>query len=116
VNLSRFVKEHDRYVRGREVTPELIDYHRRQIAFLQKEREVHLKVTLAFALFSMLAAGYAVSAGSLASWALTGLFLILLVPYVLHYFLLENAVQDWHFLLLEMEGRGPFAKSDKSGS
>ena len=116
MNLTRFVKEHDRYVRSRLATQELIAYHREQIAFVQKEREVHLKVTLAFALFALLASGFALAAESWAAWALTGLFLVLLVPYVFHYFLLENAVQGWHFLLLEMEQRGPFEGRTREGA
>jgi len=111
MSLTRFVKEHDRYVRSEKASPELIAYHREQIAFVQKEREVHLRVTLAFALFALLTAGFAYALESLGAWLLTGLFLLLLIPYVLHYFLLENAVQRWHFLLLEMEGRGPLAGS-----
>jgi len=116
VNLTRFVKEHDRYVRGHAATPDLVAYHREQIAFVQSEREAHLWVTLAFALFTLLSAGFAYARESWAAWILTGLFLLLLVPYVFHYFLLENAVQRWHFLLLEMEGRGPHgAKSEEQG-
>jgi hypothetical protein len=115
VDLTRFVKEHDRYVRGRPPSPELIAYHREQIAFVQREREAHLKVTLAFGLFALLSAGFAIAAESWPAWALTGLFTLLLVPYVFHYFLLENAVQGWHFLLLEMEGRGPFGRRTDEG-
>jgi hypothetical protein len=115
VNLTRFVREHDRYVRSRPASPELIAYHREQIAFVQKEREVHLKVTLAFALFALLCSGFALAAESWPAWILTGLFLLLLIPYVFHYFLLENAVQGWHFLLLEMERRGPFEDETKKG-
>lgn len=113
MNLTRFVKEHDRYVRGCAATPDLIAYHREQITFVQKEREVHLKVTLAFALFTLLSAGFAYACESAAAWVLTGLFLLLLVPYVFHYFLLENAVQRWHLVLLEMEGRGPMREGFK---
>lgn len=115
MNLTRFVKEHDRYVRSRPPSPGLAAYHREQIAFVQGEREVHLRVTLAFALFGLLSAGFALAAESWPAWVLTGLFLLLLIPYVFHYFLLENAVQDWHLLLLRMEGRGPFEDSTRKG-
>jgi hypothetical protein len=105
VNLARFIRDHETGVRGRPATPDLVAHHRQQMRFLQKEREVHLLVTLAFALFTLLSAGFAIAAGSLAAWVLTGLFMLLLVPYVFHYFLLENAVQRWYLLLLEIQGR-----------
>lgn len=103
MNVVRFVKDHERRVRSEPAGPRLIEYHRQQTAFVEKEREIHLAVTLAFALFTLLAAGFAVATQLLAAWVLTGLLLVLLVPYIWHYFLLENAVQAWHLLLLEMQ-------------
>lgn len=85
--------------------PEDVDWarvrarHVRQIGCFQHERLVHLLVTLAFGLFALmsvlafLATG---EGGALRGWtgfALCALLLGLLVPYIRHYFLLENNVQ-----------------------
>lgn len=64
-----------------------------QIGFFQHERLIHLLVTLAFAIFAV--AGILVINLFPEIWAiaLEVLFVVLLVPYVKHYYLLENGVQ-----------------------
>lgn len=64
-----------------------------QIQFFQHERLVHLIVTVAFALLLMLSLlGSCLCPGW--SWfILTGLLLVLLIPYIRHYYILENGVQ-----------------------
>ena len=65
-----------------------------QIQFFQHERLIHLIVTALFALLTIISL-----LGSLAIpkqpilLALDLLFLILLIPYIRHYYLLENGVQ-----------------------
>ncbi len=64
-----------------------------QIGFFQHERLVHLIVTITFALLTMmsvLAALVLVQPGLL---LLTLLLVVLLVPYIRHYYILENGVQ-----------------------
>lgn len=64
-----------------------------QIGFFQHERLVHLLVTLTFAilaLLTMLCFFVAVTPVLLMALAL---FLILLIPYIRHYYILENGVQ-----------------------
>lgn len=107
MNVTQFVREHDRYVRENEPTPEQIAYHREIIAFIHRERLVHLQVTLAFGLFALLALAMNLMQPSLPLLALFLLLLVLLIPYIRHYFLLENHVQDWTLLLLRWEGRRP---------
>lgn len=67
--------------------------HLIQIGFFQHERLIHLLVTLAFALMELAAAIVTLLAPSLPSIALMALFLVLLVPYVFHYYHLENGTQ-----------------------
>lgn len=63
------------------------------ISFFQHERLVHLIVTMTFALLAMLSlALFAVTAG-LYFLPLFILFLALEIPYVFHYYSLENGVQ-----------------------
>lgn len=84
--------------------------HLAQISFFQHERLVHLLVTLCFALMELVAVVAMVATASVGLAALSLLFLCLLVPYVVHYYHLENGTQrlygqydrlyelanDWH--------------------
>ncbi|MPM16401.1 hypothetical protein SDC9_62780 [bioreactor metagenome] len=64
-----------------------------QISFFQHERLIHLIVTVTFALLEMIATALTLIFFSPAVLALCLLILVLLVPYVMHYYLLENEVQ-----------------------
>ena len=64
-----------------------------QISFFQHERLIHLLVTILFALLSIGTLFMAVTAPSPAIFILELLFLGLLIPYIKHYYLLENGVQ-----------------------
>jgi len=64
-----------------------------QIAFFQHERFIHLIVTVTFAVLTMISfLGCFVWAG-ISFFLLTGLFMALLIPYIRHYYILENGVQ-----------------------
>lgn len=64
-----------------------------QIGFFQHERLVHLIVTVTFALLTILAILGCVLAPEPMLFVLVLLLLILLVPYIRHYYILENGVQ-----------------------
>lgn len=64
-----------------------------QIGFFQHERLIHLMVTLAFAIFAVAGVLVINLFPQLWAFALEALFVVLLVPYVKHYYLLENGVQ-----------------------
>lgn len=64
-----------------------------QISFFQHERLVHLIVTVIFALLTMLAIVGTLIAPQPALFILIVFLLILLVPYIRHYYILENGVQ-----------------------
>ena len=72
-----------------------------QIGFFQHERLVHLIVTVLFALLTMMSLVLVIFDGNIAEMVLMLLFFVLLVPYVRHYYILENGVQklytyyDW---------------------
>lgn len=75
---------------------ELLSEHLVQIGFFQHERLVHLLVTLAFALFAILTIFVTMFSPSPGLLALTILFLVLLIPYIQHYYLLENETQKMY--------------------
>ena len=69
--------------------------HLAQISFFQHERLIHLLVTLAFALMELASAIATILAPQqLVTLALMLLFLVLLVPYIVHYYHLENGTQE----------------------
>lgn len=67
--------------------------HLVQISFFQHERLIHLLVTLAFALMELASTLVTVLIPQLFSAALSLLMLVLLVPYIVHYYHLENGTQ-----------------------
>lgn len=67
-----------------------------QIQFFQHERMIHLIVTALFAILEVLSLLICVIDMSIFSSVLCGLFFILLIPYIYHYYLLENGVQEMY--------------------
>lgn len=70
--------------------------HLVEIAFFAHERFIHLIVTVLFAIMSILVFLYAFGNFSIPIGLLIIMLLVLLVPYIKHYFLLENSVQDMY--------------------
>lgn len=75
---------------------DIMEEHLRQISFFQHERLVHLIVTMTFAVLTMLALGMGIISGTFSFFLLTIVLLILLIPYIMHYYLLENEVQKMY--------------------
>ena len=67
-----------------------------QIQFFQHERLVHLIVTVTFAILEMLAVLIALLFPGIASLLLVFIVLVLLIPYIRHYYILENEVQKMY--------------------
>ena len=72
---------------------ELCIEHEKQLAYFMHERLVHLLVTLTFAILAFVTFFMAVMNFSMGMIILFFAFLILLIPYIMHYYLLENSVQ-----------------------
>lgn len=79
--------------------------HLVQIAFFAHERQVHLIVMALFAIAAIICILYLNFTGSKIILALTLAILILLVPYIMHYYLLENSVQRMYVQYDEMQNR-----------
>lgn len=83
-----------------QITQELVrdklEEHLVQVGFFQHERLIHLIVTVTFALLEMLAIVLSVISDSLFTLLLPIVILILLIPYVRHYYILENEVQKMY--------------------
>ena len=85
---------------GEQITQELLreklEEHLVQVGFFQHERLIHLIVTVTFALLEILAIVLSVISDSLFTLLLPVVILILLIPYIRHYYILENEVQKMY--------------------
>lgn len=73
-----------------------------RIGFYQHERLIHLIVTMSFGVFFLLS--LLLTKVNLSFILLSALFLILLIPYIAHYYFLENSVQElytYYYFLTE---------------
>jgi len=83
----------------------LREFHKAQIEFLQHERLVHLLVTLAISLFFLVSVFFSITIARFELFLLDALFLALLVPYLIHYYLLENGVQRLYHLFNRIQDK-----------
>ena len=74
-----------------------------RIAFYQHERLVHLLVMLFIAVFFLISLALMLTVGGWGPITLTILFLGLLVPYIKHYYFLENSVQKMYTYYYKIE-------------
>ena len=79
-----------------EMVQDKLKEHLVQVGFFQHERLIHLIVTVTFALLEMLAIVLNVISDSLFTLLLPIVILILLIPYIRHYYILENEVQKMY--------------------
>lgn len=86
----------DKRKRSPQEWERILEEHLTQIGFFQHERLIHLIVTVTFALLEMLAIVLSVISDSLFTLLLPVVILILLIPYIRHYYILENEVQKMY--------------------
>lgn len=94
------IKQYVKYVDALlESEDETIDWeqemkkHLIQIGFFAHERLIHLIVTVLFALMTVFVFLYLLGHFSLSMLLLLVMIMALLIPYIKHYFLMENSVQ-----------------------
>ena len=74
----------------------LLGEHLIQIGFFQHERLIHLLVTLTFALLTIGSAFVIIITSYYPLALLTLMLMVLLIPYIAHYYLLENETQKMY--------------------
>lgn len=74
-----------------------------QIGFFQHERLIHLLVTLAFAFFALFSMFFYLITEQTMVLVLFFAFMVLLIPYIKHYYLLENGTQELYELYDEIK-------------
>lgn len=94
-----YMKKTDELLQA-DLTPEQWEQcreeHLIQIHFFQHERLIHLLVTITFAILTMCVFLFCLANFSIMLLVLTLLLLTLLIPYINHYYLLENGVQKMY--------------------
>jgi lipid-A-disaccharide synthase-like uncharacterized protein len=84
----------------------VIKEHLLKIQFYQHERLIHFLVTMLFALLFIITFLYSLSTSNMGTLILAFIIFLLLVPYIFHYYFLENSVQhmyDQHDELVKMK-------------
>ena len=110
--MEDYLKRHEAFIRQQLASAGdgadwagLARFHRAQIGYMQHERLIHLLVTLFFGLCVLLTLLFSVLNPQIWIGILLLLLLALLVPYIVHYYKLENGVQRWYHLANEIEHR-----------
>ena len=95
----KYVKSVDEYLtenHSEEENSIKLEDHLIQISFFQHERLIHLIVTVCFAMLDMIMIAVSFFACALFPSLLVILFTLLLIPYIFHYYFLENSVQKMY--------------------
>lgn len=99
--LASYIHQVEEWINQRNLSPEIMARIRTNIGFFQHERLIHLIVTMTFALLTV--GSLAISFSTFYFLPLFILFLCLEVPYVFHYYKLENGVQKLQRLYRQAE-------------
>jgi len=95
--MTKEINEYMDYVKKQledgKITREFLEMFLTRIKFYQHERLIHLIVTMTFAIMTVIAVFMLILGAETAGVLLSILFLCLTVPYVMHYYFLENSVQ-----------------------
>lgn len=97
--MTEYLTEYRKYILSCLENPncdfkQLLDYHNEKIRFFQHERLIHLIVTVLFALATVMTFIAVAVWQTVILIPLAILFLVLLIPYIKHYYFLENTTQQ----------------------
>lgn len=93
--LKKYIAELDEITKQKKITnrEEILEDLKVKIGFFQHERFVHLIVTMFTGTFSLMTFLVAIISCHIELYLLTAILVLLFVPYIAHYFFLENNVQ-----------------------
>ncbi|MDE6580751.1 MAG: hypothetical protein K2K41_09495 [Ruminiclostridium sp.] len=99
--LQNYIKQVEQWVEEGRLSPQIMERIKTNIGFFQHERLIHLIVTMTFALLTV--GSLAMSFCTLYFLPLFFLFLVLEIPYIYHYYKLENGTQKLQRLYRKAE-------------
>lgn len=106
--ISAYLSEMTAFIEKQRRSPDpgaigsfLEEYEHKLTCFMH-ERLIHLIVTVLFAVLEIMSFLTFVMTAEITVLILCGMFLVLLVPYVFHYYFLENSVQKLYKLKDEL--------------
>ncbi|MEG1066822.1 MAG: hypothetical protein RSD85_04645 [Erysipelotrichaceae bacterium] len=91
--MKHYIEGIDILIKDKSVNEDSIRLHREKISEFQHERLIHLIVTVLFALLTMGMFIMVMIIPSKMIFILLFMFIGLLIPYIKHYYYLENSVQ-----------------------
>ena len=104
--LSDYMKQMNRLLEeNKSFTEADLQRHLDKIGFMQHERLIHFLVTMLFAIVLFLVLGICLVTEAAFLMPLLGLILVLLIPYICHYYFLENTVQKMYVCYGRMAGQ-----------
>lgn len=77
---------------------DILEEHLSKIQFMQHERLIHFLVTMLFVFMFFMSLGIFMLTDKISFIPLMALILCLIVPYVRHYYFLENNVQKMYYI------------------
>lgn len=94
-NVKKYIEnEYDKL--SLEEKNKYITEYTNKLTFFMHERLIHLIVTVLFAIMEIISITAMAISNNLISIILSGMFMILLIPYIMHYYFLENSVQEMY--------------------
>lgn len=106
--IQQYIDYIEEILRSGSLPPDLAEKMLTRIQFYQHERLIHLIVTMTFAIMTVFSIFMLMTTGSEGALALAALFLALVIPYICHYYFLENSTQKLYKLyykVLEADGK-----------
>ena len=91
--LTEYIISIDNIIKTKKITKEVIEEHLIKISFFQHERLIHLLVTLAYGLITVLGFIIGMTSENIFVIIIPFLLMFFLIPYIYYYFYLENNVQ-----------------------
>ncbi len=98
VNYLNYVEENKSKADDKFINDHLI-----KIGFFQHERMIHLIVTVTYGLLDLLSFLIGIAFGNIIPVIMGYMLMCFLIPYIYHYFLLENCVQKMYRQYDEMK-------------
>lgn len=97
--MRKYFTEYREYIKSQLEIPnndwdKLLSEHIQKVSFFQHERLIHLLVTILFALMTLMTLIAYVVTGIIGLLVLGIMFLGLTIPYVRHYYFMENQTQE----------------------